>query len=96
MGKIKGLDAISRSKYSHLEPCRVYNEISRHHALPCQVHGTEGPHMKDQPFLKTILSETFPCIFPLQGEAEDAEIKVPSDENTALKGSPFEAWSRSV
>ena len=26
----------------------------------------------------------------------DAEIKVPSDENTELKGSPFKAWSRSV
>ena len=28
--------------------------------------------------------------------AADAEIKVPSDENTELKGSPFKAWSRSV
>ena len=31
-----------------------------------------------------------------QWGAEDAEIKVPSDENTALKRSPFKAWSRSV
>ena len=33
--------------------------------------------------------------FPQWGAA-DAEIKVPSDENTELKGSPFQAWSRSV
>ena len=32
----------------------------------------------------------------LQWEAVDAEIKVSSDENTELKGSPFKAWSRSV
>ena len=33
---------------------------------------------------------------PLQWGAADAEIKVPSGENTALKRSPFKAWSRSV
>ena len=32
----------------------------------------------------------------LQWGAEDAEIKVPSGENTELKCSPFMAWSRSV
>ena len=31
-----------------------------------------------------------------QWGAADAEIKVPSCENTELKRSPFEAWSRSV
>ena len=31
-----------------------------------------------------------------QWGAADAEIKVPSGENTELKGSPFKAWSRSV
>ena len=31
-----------------------------------------------------------------QWEAAAADIKVPSDENTELKGSPFKAWSRSV
>ena len=30
-----------------------------------------------------------------QWGAEDAEIKVPSGENTELKRSPFKAWSRS-
>ena len=33
---------------------------------------------------------------PLQWGAVDAEIKVPSDENTELKGSTIKAWSRSV
>ena len=31
-----------------------------------------------------------------QWGAADAEIKVPSGENTVLKRSPFKAWSRSV
>ena len=31
-----------------------------------------------------------------QWGAADAEIKVPFDEDTKLKGSPFKAWSRSV
>ena len=31
-----------------------------------------------------------------QWGAADAEIKVPSDENTELKHSPFKAWSKSV
>ena len=33
---------------------------------------------------------------PSQWGAADAEIKVPSDENTEFKGSAFKAWSRSV
>ena len=32
---------------------------------------------------------------PPQWGAVDAEIKVPSDENTLLKDSPFKVWSRS-
>ena len=35
------------------------------------------------------------CLLPQWGAA-DAEIKVPSDENTELKRSPFKAWSRSA
>ena len=34
--------------------------------------------------------------FAPQWGAADAEIKVPSGENTELKRSPFKAWSRSV
>ena len=36
-----------------------------------------------------------PDVTPQWGAA-DAEIKVPSGENTELKRSPFQAWSRSV
>ena len=35
------------------------------------------------------------CPAPQWGAA-DAEIKVPSDENTELKSSLFKAWSRTV
>ena len=35
------------------------------------------------------------ALAPQRGAAE-AEIKVPSDENTELKGSPFKTWGRSV
>ena len=36
------------------------------------------------------------CTLTPQLRAEDAEIKVPSGENTELKRSPFKAWSSSV
>ena len=39
--------------------------------------------------------KTSECNYPQWGAA-DAEIKVPSGENTELKRSPFKAWSRSV
>ena len=45
---------------------------------------------------------TFYCVTRLllskvpQWGAADAEIKVPSGENTELKRSPFKAWNRSV
>ena len=35
-------------------------------------------------------------ILPPQWRAADAEIKVPSGENTGLKRCPFKAWSRSL
>ena len=46
----------------------------------------------------------FPKLLPIfswlisapQWEAADAEIKVPSVENTEFEGSPFKAWGRSV
>ena len=37
-----------------------------------------------------------PIFISPQWGAADAEIKVPSGENTELKRSPFQAWSRSV
>ena len=39
---------------------------------------------------------TSTSIYPPQWGAADAEIKVPSYENTELERSPFKAWSRSV
>ena len=36
------------------------------------------------------------CMMAPQWGAADAEIKVPSDENTELKGSPFHLWGKSV
>ena len=41
-------------------------------------------------------SGPFTCIFPPQWGAADAEIKVPTGENTELTRSPFQAWSRSA
>ena len=41
-------------------------------------------------------SSPFTCILTPQWGAADAEIKVPSGENTELKRSPFIVWSRSV
>ena len=38
----------------------------------------------------------FLMFLPPQWGAADAEIKVPSGENTELKRSPFKAWSKSV
>ena len=44
-----------------------------------------------------MLSQSVSLFFyPPQWGAADAEIKVPSGENTDLIGSPFKAWSRSV
>ena len=43
-----------------------------------------------------VCSETILSLLSPQRGAADAEIKVPSDENTELKRSPFIAWSRSV
>ena len=49
------------------------------------------------PTTATITSATGGGFFlAAQWGAADAEIKVPSDENTELKRSPFKAWSRSV
>ena len=49
-------------------------------------------------FAFPLYSISFPLFLFLhtQWGAADAEIKVPSGENTELKHSPFKAWSRSV
>ena len=46
--------------------------------------------------LRTVLSRRFLYTETPQWGAADAEIKVPPGENTELKRSPFQAWSRSV
>ena len=53
-----------------------------------------NPSIQDALYLFTS-SRVFTCLLP-QGGAADAEIKVPSGENTELKRSPFKAWSRLV
>ena len=47
-------------------------------------------------FLTLFFRSCFCLTSPRQWRAVDAEIKVPSGENTELKRSPFKAWSRSV
>ena len=48
-------------------------------------------------FLKCVYLFYGKCLsFTPQWGAADADIKVPSGENTELKRSPFKAWSRSV
>ncbi len=56
-------------------------------------------------FFVSFLSSSFIILYAVfvcslldipQWGAADAEIKVPSGENTELKRSPFQAWSRSV
>ena len=46
--------------------------------------------------VKTVSNQHTATDGTLQWGAADAEIKVPSVENTELKGSLFEAWSKSV
>ena len=49
-----------------------------------------------QPYTVINSLNNFVSFRALQWGAADAEIKVPSVENTELKRSPFKAWSRSV
>ena len=60
------------------------------HYLQCQGHN-EGIYNQNM----TIFTISYKLLAPQWGAA-DAEIKVPSGENTELKHSPFKAWSRSV
>ena len=60
--------------------------------LPDLVTPWKGNH---QVLRASVHRNSAPSIAPLWGAA-DAEIKVPSVENTELKRSPFKAWCRSV
>ena len=57
-----------------------------------QLHAAQN---RTGPILSTRVTRGLSTATPQWG-AEDAEIKVLSDENTELKVSPFKAWSRSV
>ena len=54
------------------------------------------PASLPRPPLTPYIQPPPPLICAPQWGAADAEIKVPSGENTELKRSPFKAWSRSV
>ena len=56
---------------------------------------TDSPWNFKRPLPKYCRSPQAFCPPPQWGAA-DAEMKVPSGENTELKRSPFKAWSRSV
>ena len=59
----------------------------------CELQACPFPDVVLPPLLLSALSSSS---FPPQGGAADTELKVPSDQNTELKRSPFKPWSRSV
>ena len=61
----------------------------------CSPSCSEGPSTWQPTVLSTMLPLRNRTFLPQWGAA-DAEIKVPSGENTERKRSPFQAWSRSV
>ena len=78
---------------------RVVSSVS---CLPCGGCGRVtrlSPHLLFHPKSPSVLIDWLrfqPRLAPPQWGAADAEIKVPSGENTELKRSPFKARSRSV
>ena len=65
------------------------NELNSSETMRELVHRYRWLYTSDQQPLRMLVSSP-------QGGAADAEIKVPSGENTELKRSPITAWSRSV
>ena len=60
-------------------------------------HSPTYQNPQPSPIAHYLISHLHPFLTnTLQWGAADAEIKVPSGENTELKCSPFKAWSRSV
>ena len=69
-----------------------YSAAKTWNFVPFSVRHTQSILFQpSSPILEPSSSNSFP-----QWGAADAEIKVPSGENTELKRSPFKAWSRSV
>ena len=84
----------------HHELCRQVSalQVSCHLHLPTAVkHGPCLLTLKKK-IHEEVYEETSPYLLlgARQWGAADAEIKVPSGENTDLKRSPFKTWSRSV
>ena len=69
----------------------VPHYITLHHSVPHYIIVYHADHNISLCTTLTTLSTNAP-----QCGAADIEIRVPSGENTELKGSPFKAWSRSV
>ena len=70
-------------------PRRLMSELRLAATQPHAAQNRTGPT------LSTRVTRGLSTATPQWG-AEDAEIKVLSDENTELKVSPFEPWSKSV
>ena len=79
-------------------PCRTgESNLPQRRAGPTRYQLRYIPTNKSLDFLKRLYCPI--GISPVtlsQWGAADAEIKVPSVENTELKGSPFKTWSRSI
>ena len=80
-----------------------FSSSALQHGITFPFHSERNPFLTvPNPTLKHFSSRTnSPAMFsslapPPQWGAADAEIEVPSGENTELKRSPFRAWSRSV
>ena len=69
---------------------KTYSVLLSGSAMTCH------PKVHTKLFFVLFLNCIPSSFFTPQWGAADAEIKVPSGENTELKPSPFEAWSRSV
>ena len=85
------LDQAGTEAYSHLDTViEVYNVRGNSDCPPrCDLMRLTGHSNPFTNFLNLLVTTP-------QWGAADAEMKVPSDENTELKLSPFKAWGRSV
>ena len=70
-------------------------QMIHHHKLECPVK-ISNYCIRGQGEGWRVIMVIFVQMTTPQWGAADAGIKVPSDENTEVKGSPFQAWSRSV
>ena len=103
-GRCTGLrsDQWHKTSWSHARAGHMLKPNSVTFAGTTGQYGTHifpsSPSLCNPPVLATNLHSPIRvfCQEAPQWGAADAEIKVPSGENTELKRSPFQAWSRSV